>query len=114
MKFYFLCRRLSSSTVLLGLGFFIASVAIAASSSIIRSDGHSVTVDPAIASYNPRPPLSGDLHLVGGGGIGTDVEGLMAGSLIIWMRVIGKNLVGGAQFSAPFRWGISVVTAVQL
>ena len=86
MKFYFLCRRLSSSTVLLGLGFFIASVAIAASSSIIRSDGHSVTVDPAIASYNPRPPLSGDLHLVGGGGIGTDVEGLMAAWADIFQR----------------------------
>ena len=43
-----------------------------------RADGHSITVDPDIPAYVPGPPLSGDLHLVGGGGIGIEVETLMA------------------------------------
>jgi len=45
----------------------------------LRADGHRVSVDPDIPRYIPGPLLAGDLHLVGGGGIGSDVEELMAG-----------------------------------
>jgi phosphate transport system substrate-binding protein len=33
---------------------------------ILRADGKDVTVDPNIPPYNPAPPLTGDLHIVGG------------------------------------------------
>jgi phosphate transport system substrate-binding protein len=52
----------------------------------IRADGHTVAVDPAIANYVPGPPLSGDLHLVGGGGVGIEVENLMAAWAAIFQQ----------------------------
>jgi phosphate transport system substrate-binding protein len=33
---------------------------------ILRPDGRRVTVDPQIPAYLPAPPLTGDLHIVGG------------------------------------------------
>ena len=51
-----------------------------------RADGHEVRLDPDIPHYVPGPALSGDLHLVGGGGIGDDIEGLMAGWAAILQR----------------------------
>ena len=86
MKIFHLRSRAVRTSALLCCGFAAASVAWSESAPILRSDGHSVTVDPAIAPYNPHPPLSGDLHLVGGGGIGTDVEGVMAAWAEIFHR----------------------------
>ena len=31
-----------------------------------RADGNQVTVDPSIPAYDPAPPMTGDLHIVGG------------------------------------------------
>lgn len=52
----------------------------------LRADGHSIAVDPDIPHYVPGAILAGDLHLVGGGGIGPDVEELMAGWAAIFQK----------------------------
>jgi phosphate transport system substrate-binding protein len=48
---------------------FLAAVLLldmAGTSGPLRPDGRRVTVDPNIPAYAPAPPLTGDLHIVGG------------------------------------------------
>ena len=63
-----------------GSGFLPASARAESSVGfgVQRADRRQVTVDPDIPAYAPAPPLTGDLHLVGGGGTGNEVEELMA------------------------------------
>ena len=63
--------RVLFGIVIMGVVPGLASAADAALVTFLRSDGHAVAVDPAIPPYVPGPLLSGDLHLVGGGGIAT-------------------------------------------